>query len=169
VASRAPLSSECFSEIRYLLSPPRLLPAGATSCRVGLAPTGDRRLCTAHRIARINGVFDRMTRYRTLPSSPLPCQKLRRTCIRAPRSLAGPRDGGGRERGRRPERRGPAPLRNDAAPTEKEFWEVWSEEREQGEGAPGESPRREAAPGDVPNREGVPGEASVGESSGPVI
>jgi YD repeat-containing protein len=32
-------------------SPPlplRLLPAGATSCRVGLAPTEDRRLCTAH-------------------------------------------------------------------------------------------------------------------------
>jgi hypothetical protein len=46
---RDPSSSECFSAIRYLLSPPRLLPAGATSCRVGLSPTGDRRLCTAHR------------------------------------------------------------------------------------------------------------------------
>jgi hypothetical protein len=28
--------------------PLRLLPAGATSCRVGFAPTGNRRLCTAH-------------------------------------------------------------------------------------------------------------------------
>ena len=57
---------------------------------------------------------------------------------RPARSFDGPRgDGprGGRDdrgpRARRPERRGPAPLRNDAAPTEKEFWEVWSEEREQ--------------------------------------
>jgi len=33
-------------------------------------------------------------------------------------------------RGRHHERRGPAPLRNDAPPTEKEFWEVWSEERQ---------------------------------------
>jgi ATP-dependent RNA helicase DeaD len=33
------------------------------------------------------------------------------------------------DRPRRPERRGPAPLRNDAAPQEKEFWEVWSEEK----------------------------------------
>jgi len=54
VASCDPLSSECFSAIRYLLSPLRLLPAGATSCRVGLSPTGNRRLCTAHRIARIS-------------------------------------------------------------------------------------------------------------------
>ena len=32
------------------LPPPplRLLPAGATRCRVGFAPTGNRRLCTAH-------------------------------------------------------------------------------------------------------------------------
>ncbi|HVZ75485.1 MAG TPA: DEAD/DEAH box helicase [Polyangia bacterium] len=30
---------------------------------------------------------------------------------------------------RRPERRGPAPLRNDAPPAEKDFWEVWSEEK----------------------------------------
>ena len=32
--------------------PLRLLPAGATSCRVGFAPTGRRRLCTAHRHSR---------------------------------------------------------------------------------------------------------------------
>ena len=58
VALRNPSSSECFSEIRYLLSPPRLLPAGATSCRVGLSPTGNRRLCTAHRIGRTSWRFD---------------------------------------------------------------------------------------------------------------
>jgi ATP-dependent RNA helicase DeaD len=29
----------------------------------------------------------------------------------------------------RPDRRAPRPLRNDPAPTEREFWEVWSEER----------------------------------------
>ena len=28
--------------------PLRLLPAGATSCRVGISPTEDQRLCTAH-------------------------------------------------------------------------------------------------------------------------
>ena len=32
--------------------PLRLLPAGATSCRVGFAPTGKRRLFTAHRHSR---------------------------------------------------------------------------------------------------------------------
>ena len=32
--------------------PLRLLPAGATSCRVGIAPTEDRRLCTAHKWRR---------------------------------------------------------------------------------------------------------------------
>jgi ATP-dependent RNA helicase DeaD len=52
----------------------------------------------------------------------------------------GPRDG---QRGRRHERRGPAPLRNDAPPSEKEFWEVWSEERGQSAEAPAA-----AAPGD---------------------
>jgi ATP-dependent RNA helicase DeaD len=49
-----------------------------------------------------------------------------------PRPDRGPReDRGGGLRGRRHERRGPAPLRNDAPPTEKDFWEVWSEERSQ--------------------------------------
>jgi ATP-dependent RNA helicase DeaD len=49
----------------------------------------------------------------------------------------GPR-GGDRDRPRRPERdrRGPAPLRNDAPPAEKEFWEVWSEEKTRTEGDP---------------------------------
>jgi ATP-dependent RNA helicase DeaD len=50
-----------------------------------------------------------------------------------PRSFAGDRDrprGGERpERPRRPERSGPPPLRNDQPPAEREFWEVWSEER----------------------------------------
>jgi hypothetical protein len=70
-----PFSSECFSEIRYLLSPPRLLPAGATSCRVGLSPTGDRRLCTAHRIVRINGVIAISARYQTFPRRRRPLEK----------------------------------------------------------------------------------------------
>jgi ATP-dependent RNA helicase DeaD len=51
----------------------------------------------------------------------------------APRSFGGPRED--RPRERRPQRRGPAPLRNDTAPVEKEFWEVWSEERSKPEGA----------------------------------
>ncbi len=41
-----------------VLSPPRplrLLPAGATSCRVGITPTEDRRLLTAHDIALLIG------------------------------------------------------------------------------------------------------------------
>jgi ATP-dependent RNA helicase DeaD len=50
---------------------------------------------------------------------------------RPSRRPGGPRDDRERgARGRRHERRGPAPLRNDAPPTEKEFWEVWSEERQ---------------------------------------
>ncbi|MES1206835.1 MAG: DEAD/DEAH box helicase, partial [Pseudomonadota bacterium] len=46
------------------------------------------------------------------------------------------------DRPRRPERRDPPPLRNDPPPAEREFWEVWSEERTQadaqviGEAAP---------------------------------
>ena len=67
---RDPFTSECFSAIRCLLSPLRLLPAGTTSCRVGLSPTGDRRLCTAHRIVRISCQFDGMPSYRTFPSLP---------------------------------------------------------------------------------------------------
>jgi hypothetical protein len=56
-------------------------------------------------------------------------------------------------RDRRP-RRGPAPLRNDSAPTEKEFWEVWSEERGEAGGPP---------------PPGAPTDAPAGESAGPVI
>jgi DbpA RNA binding domain len=47
------------------------------------------------------------------------------------------------ERGRRderpaprPERRDPPPLRNDAPPVEREFWEVWSDERAQAGSSP---------------------------------
>jgi len=39
---------KCFSPIRYLLEPPQVLPAGATSCRVGFAPTGNNTPFTAH-------------------------------------------------------------------------------------------------------------------------
>ena len=42
------LSLKCFSPIRYLLEPPQVLPAGATSCRAGITPAEDTRLCTAH-------------------------------------------------------------------------------------------------------------------------
>jgi ATP-dependent RNA helicase DeaD len=81
----------------------------------------------------------------------------------APRSHGpGSRDRGPREdrgpgsRGRRHERRGPAPLRNDAPPTEKEFWEVWSEERGQAaEGAEGAEPAEQAAPPPGPD-DGTP-------------
>ncbi|HTB56806.1 MAG TPA: DEAD/DEAH box helicase [Polyangia bacterium] len=48
---------------------------------------------------------------------------------RGPRTDRAPRD----DRGpRRPERPVPAPLRSDPPPAEKEFWEVWGEERAQG-------------------------------------
>jgi ATP-dependent RNA helicase DeaD len=77
---------------------------------------------------------------------------------RPPRPHGGARDDRG-PRGRRHERRGPAPLRNDAPPTEKEFWEVWSEERSQGE-ASGEP--RPAPAGESVSSEG-------GESAGPII
>jgi ATP-dependent RNA helicase DeaD len=47
---------------------------------------------------------------------------------RGPRTERAPRD----DRGpRRPDRPAPAPLRNDPPPAEKEFWEVWGEERAQ--------------------------------------
>jgi len=48
---------------------------------------------------------------------------------RGPRTDRAPRD----DRGpRRPDRPAPAPLRSDPPPAEKEFWEVWGEERAQG-------------------------------------
>ncbi|HVR04118.1 MAG TPA: DEAD/DEAH box helicase, partial [Polyangia bacterium] len=65
---------------------------------------------------------------------------------RPARDDRGPRD--------RRSRRGPGPLRNDSAPTEKEFWEVWSEERGEA-GAP-----RPQSPST---------EAPAGEGAGPVI
>ncbi|HVU51494.1 MAG TPA: DbpA RNA binding domain-containing protein, partial [Polyangia bacterium] len=55
----------------------------------------------------------------------------RRSADGRPGAAGGPREDRERgPRGRRHERRGPPPLRNDAPPTEKEFWEVWSEERQ---------------------------------------
>jgi ATP-dependent RNA helicase DeaD len=47
---------------------------------------------------------------------------------RGRRDERGPRD----ERPRRPERPSPAPVRTDPPPAEREFWEVWGEERAQG-------------------------------------
>jgi ATP-dependent RNA helicase DeaD len=58
-----------------------------------------------------------------------------------------PRGGGDRDRPRgfdrdrprdRPPRRPPPPLRNDQPPAEREFWEVWSEEKAQAAGSSGE-------------------------------
>ncbi len=52
---------------------------------------------------------------------------------RGPRDDRGPRSASRDDRGpRRPERPAPAPLRNDPPAAEKEFWEVWGEERAQG-------------------------------------
>jgi ATP-dependent RNA helicase DeaD len=77
---------------------------------------------------------------------------------RPPRRTGGPREDRERgQRGRRHERRGPAPLRNDAPPTEKEFWEVWSEERQ-------------AESGGAPLGAPTSGESvDVGGEAGPVI
>jgi hypothetical protein len=89
---RDPLTSQCFSAIRYLLPPPRLLPAGATTCRVGLSPTGDRRLCTAHRVVRITHQVEVTETYQTFDPAPLrtiryPCGRVpRRTCNSADRA-----------------------------------------------------------------------------------
>ena len=60
---------------------------------------------------------------------------------------AGAGAGAGDDRhGRRHERRPPPPLRNDQPPAEREFWEVWSEERAQAESAGGQPPATAAAP-----------------------
>ncbi len=102
---------------------------------------------------------------------------------RGPRGDRGPRDDRGTrsdraprdDRGpRRPERPAPAPVRNDPPPAEKEFWEVWGEERAHGapdnaSGAPAPSAASTAAertgratqraPTRAPTRAGAPGDA----------
>jgi ATP-dependent RNA helicase DeaD len=58
-----------------------------------------------------------------------------------PGAGAGAGGGHGDDRSsRRHERRPPPPLRNDQPPAEREFWEVWSEERAQAESATGGAP-----------------------------
>ena len=53
--------------------------------------------------------------------------------------------------GRRHERRPPPPLRNDQPPAEREFWEVWSEEKaQQADGGAGQAPAPQAAPTPTP-------------------
>ena len=67
--------------------------------------------------------------------------------------------------GRRHERRPPPPLRNDQPPAEREFWEVWSEERAQVEGAGG-PPAAGDAPAATPFETTSPGigsEAPAGD------
>jgi ATP-dependent RNA helicase DeaD len=66
---------------------------------------------------------------------------------------AGGAGGGGEDRpgpSRRHERRPPPPLRNDQPPTEREFWEVWSEERAQAESAGAPPPAGEAPVSEAP-------------------
>ena len=48
----------------FVTSPPplRLLPAGTTRRRVGIAPTGNRRLCTAHNILTLRATAKRLFR-----------------------------------------------------------------------------------------------------------
>ena len=54
---RRSVSSEASTDL--LPSPPlRLLPAGTTRRRVGIAPTGNRRLCTAHNIFTLRPAAD---------------------------------------------------------------------------------------------------------------
>ena len=48
LTSQGSLFLKCFSPIRYLLEPPQVLPAGATSCRAGFAPARINKPFTAH-------------------------------------------------------------------------------------------------------------------------
>jgi ATP-dependent RNA helicase DeaD len=70
-----------------------------------------------------------------------------------------PRDDQGATAVRRHERRGPAPLRNDPPPAEREFWEVWGEERAQGQ---------QDAPQDVQHDVRQDAPASAGPDPSPV-
>jgi len=86
----------------------------------------------------------------------------------APGPAPGPGGGGDSGAGRRHERRPPPPLRNDQPPAEREFWEVWSEERAQAEGAGGPPPAEGSAPGTAPSAfestsPGVGAEAPAGD------
>jgi ATP-dependent RNA helicase DeaD len=78
----------------------------------------------------------------------------------------GPGAGGGDDRsGRRHERRPPPPLRNDQPPAEREFWEVWSEERAQSEG--GGVPPPTGVPAPTPfetTSPGIGGDATRGDA-----
>ncbi len=54
LTSQGSLFLKCFSPYRYLHEPPQVLPAGATSCRVGFAPTGNNTPFTAHWEMRVS-------------------------------------------------------------------------------------------------------------------
>ena len=77
-------------------------------------------------------------------------------------STAGPADD---RHGRRHERRPPPPLRNDQPPAEREFWEVWSEERAQAEGAAAQ-PSVAPEPGSEPFETTSPGIGTGGDRGG---
>ncbi len=65
---------------------------------------------------------------------------------RPDRAARPPRDDQGPTAARHQERRPPAPLRNDPPPAEREFWEVWGEERAQGSQEGAASPAPAPAP-----------------------
>jgi ATP-dependent RNA helicase DeaD len=72
--------------------------------------------------------------------------------------------------GRRHERRPPPPLRNDQPPVEREFWEVWSEEKaQQADGGAGQAPapRAEPTPIAIPFESTSPGIGEGGHGDGP--
>ena len=71
---------------------------------------------------------------------------------------------------RRHERRPPPPLRNDQPPVEREFWEVWSEEKaQQADGGAGQAPAPQAAPTPTatPFESTSPGIGEGGRDDGP--
>jgi hypothetical protein len=66
---------------------------------------------------------------------------------------------------RRHERRPPPPLRNDQPPAEREFWEVWSEERAQAQGGADAPPASE--PSETPFETTSPGIGEAGRDDAP--
>ncbi|HEX3901971.1 MAG TPA: DEAD/DEAH box helicase [Polyangia bacterium] len=84
---------------------------------------------------------------------------------RGPRSDRAPRD----DRGpRRPERPAPAPLRNDPPPAEREFWEVWGEERAKGAADPtAAAPTPQASSSHASPSHASPSHASPSHASPP--
>jgi ATP-dependent RNA helicase DeaD len=87
------------------------------------------------------------------------------------RSRAPAASAGDEHAGRRHERRPPPPLRNDEPPAEREFWEVWSEEKAQhadGGTGPGPTPEATSTSTPAPSRPQMPFESTspgIGEGN----